>query len=129
MRKLGFHVGKDAYIGPNLRMAVGLADTDMQLYIGDRVTLALNDTLIFASRPAAKNSPLRNYFAPSVRKIVIGNDTWIGANVVILPNITIGKYCVVGAGAVVTHDVPDYSIVAGVPARIIKKIDTNRLND
>jgi acetyltransferase-like isoleucine patch superfamily enzyme len=47
----------------------------------------------------------------------------IGAGVIILPNITIGEFAVVGAGAVVTKDVPSYTVVAGVPAKPIKKIE------
>jgi acetyltransferase-like isoleucine patch superfamily enzyme len=50
-------------------------------------------------------------------KITIGQDTWVGDRAVIMANV--GKHCVVGAGAVVTKPVPDYAIVAGVPARII----------
>jgi len=55
-----------------------------------------------------------------VQRVIIQNDVWIGANCVIMPGLTIGNGAIVGAGAVVTHDVPDYAIVAGVPARIIK---------
>lgn len=53
-------------------------------------------------------------------EVIIKNDVWIGANCVIMPNITIGNGAIIGAGAVVTKDVPDYAIVAGVPAKIIK---------
>lgn len=53
-------------------------------------------------------------------EVTIKNDVWIGANVVIMPNITIGDGAIIGAGAVVTKDVPDYAIVAGVPAKLIK---------
>lgn len=51
----------------------------------------------------------------------IGNDVWIGANVIICRNVTIGDGAVIGAGSVVTHDVEPYTIVAGVPARLLKK--------
>jgi acetyltransferase-like isoleucine patch superfamily enzyme len=52
--------------------------------------------------------------------IIIGNDVWIGANAVILPGVNIGNGAVIGAGAVVTKDVPDYAVVVGVPAKVLK---------
>ena len=54
------------------------------------------------------------------RKVTICDDVWIGARVIILPGITIGKGAIIGAGAVVTKDVPEYAVVAGVPAKVIK---------
>lgn len=53
-------------------------------------------------------------------KVVIGSDVWIGENVFINDGITIGNGAVIGAHSVVTHDVPDYAIVAGVPAKVIR---------
>jgi acetyltransferase-like isoleucine patch superfamily enzyme len=53
----------------------------------------------------------------------IGDGTFIGAHSVILPNVTIGKCCVVGAGSVVSRDLPDYTVCAGVPARVVKRYD------
>lgn len=58
--------------------------------------------------------------------IVIGDGSWIGANVCILPNVSIGKHCVVGAGSVVTKSIPDYTIAVGNPARIIKYIEIDK---
>lgn len=52
--------------------------------------------------------------------IKIGDDVWIGANVVVVPGVTIGRGAVIGAGAVVTSDVPEYAIYAGVPARLVR---------
>jgi maltose O-acetyltransferase len=52
--------------------------------------------------------------------ICVGDDVWTGFNVVILPGVTIGQGCVLAAGTVVTQNVPEYSVVAGVPGRIIK---------
>ena len=72
-----------------------------------------------------------NYSSPTLRidqqgistkPVVIGDDVWIGANAVVLPGVTIGSHCVVAAGAVVTRDVPDHTVVGGVPARILKSI-------
>ena len=58
-------------------------------------------------------------------KVTVKQNAWIGMNVTICPGVTIGKYAVVGAGAVVTKDVPDYAVVAGVPAKVIKMLDPN----
>lgn len=55
-----------------------------------------------------------------VKEVSIGNDVWIGMRSIIMPGVTIGNGVVIGAGAVVTKDVPDYAVVGGVPARIIK---------
>jgi acetyltransferase-like isoleucine patch superfamily enzyme len=56
-----------------------------------------------------------------IGKIIIEDDVWLGANVVVLPDVTIGGGSIVGANAVVTKDVPPMSVVAGVPAKLIKK--------
>lgn len=55
------------------------------------------------------------------RPVTIGEDCWFGINVVILPGIAIGKGCIIGANSVVTKDIPPYSVVAGVPAKVISK--------
>ena len=57
--------------------------------------------------------------------IHIGDDVWIGARVIILPGVKIGSHCIIGAGAVVTKDVPDYAIVGGVPAKVIRMRNEN----
>lgn len=59
----------------------------------------------------------------SVAPIVIGDDCWIGANTVITAGVTIGKHSVVAAGAVVTKDIPPYSVAVGNPSRVIKRYD------
>lgn len=53
-------------------------------------------------------------------RIVIGDDVWIGANAVLLSQVTIGSHVIIAAGAVVTKDVPDFAVVAGVPAKILR---------
>lgn len=53
-------------------------------------------------------------------KVIIGDDVWIGTRVIILPGVQIGKGAIIGAGSVVTKDIPSYSIVGGVPAKIIR---------
>lgn len=63
-----------------------------------------------------EDSPLRNN-----RPVLIGNDVWIGANVVILPGVKVGDGAILAAGAVITKDVEPYTVVGGVPAKIIRK--------
>lgn len=55
-----------------------------------------------------------------IKDITVGNDVWFGHRVIVLPGVTIGNHAILGAGAVVTKDVPDYAIVAGNPAKVIK---------
>lgn len=59
-----------------------------------------------------------------VAEVKIANNVWIGGNAVILPGVVIGEHCVVGAGAVVTKDVPPFSVVVGNPAKVVKKWDS-----
>lgn len=54
------------------------------------------------------------------QKVYIGDGSYIGINTVIVGNVKIGKHCVIGANSVVTHDIPDYSVAAGCPAKVIK---------
>lgn len=58
--------------------------------------------------------------------VVIGDDVWLGAGAVVIDGIRIGKGCIVGAGAVVTKDLPDYAIATGIPARVIQMRDQNQ---
>ena len=62
------------------------------------------------------------------KPVRIKRNVWIGANATILPGVTIGENAVVGAGSVVTKDVPDNAVVAGNPARLIRFLDAERLN-
>ena len=61
----------------------------------------------------------------AVKDVYIGSETWIGYGSQIMPGVHIGKHCVVAAGSIVTKDIPDYSVVAGNPAKIIKKYNKN----
>ena len=63
------------------------------------------------------------------KPILIKKGAWIGAGVSILPGITVGKYAIVGAGAIVTKDVPDYGVAVGTPARVVKTLDKNKFKE
>lgn len=85
--------------------------------VGDRVTLSAGVSLIDAGLDVG--DPLK---AHSGGEIVVEDDVWIGAGAIVLPGVTIGRGSVVGAGSVVTKDVEPGCVVAGVPARLIRKI-------
>lgn len=57
------------------------------------------------------------------KRVIIGDNVWVGDNVVILPDVTIGNGCVIGSNAVVTKDIPDNCIAVGIPAKVIKRFD------
>lgn len=121
----GLNIGTDVYIGKGL-LYIHSSDDPNLLVIEDRAGIAYNVTIISESSPiwhSKKRSGLLDYDIISRGKVRIMHDTWIGTGVIILPNITIHEFSIVGSGAVVTKDVPPYSIVAGVPARVIKKIE------
>ena len=64
--------------------------------------------------------PIQNQGSAPVKPVGIGDDCWIGRRVMIMPGVHIADGCVIGAGAVVTKDIPPYSVAAGVPARIVR---------
>jgi hypothetical protein len=67
-----------------------------------------------------KKIPYDNLIAHGSKKLIIGNDVWIGSNTTVMGGLTIGDGAVIAANAVVTHDVPPYALAAGVPAQIKK---------
>lgn len=70
------------------------------------------------------DTPIMNQGYYSKGKVLIGSGSWVGIHAAIIGNVTIGKYCVIGANAVVTKDIPDFSVVAGNPTKIVKRYDT-----
>lgn len=120
LRQSGFSVGEDVYVANGLTLSMFNATTACHLSIGNRVAIAPNVILILASD--ANWSKLSSIFPPIEGVIDIGDDSWIGAGAILLPNIKIGKMSVVAAGAVVDKDVPPYTVVAGVPAKKIRSL-------
>lgn len=89
--------------------------------IGSHVMMGPNVTIITRNHKHDDlTQPMMFQGFEEERPVVIGNDVWIGERVMIMPGVHIGNGCILAAGAVVTHDVPDYAVVAGVPAKIIK---------
>ena len=111
----------DVVIGDHTR--IGLHNTIIgPVSIGSHVNLAQGITVTALNHNFSEPNKRIDEQGVSTQEIVINDDVWIGANAVILPGVTIGSHCVVAAGAVVTKDIPDGCIVAGVPAKIIKQI-------
>jgi acetyltransferase-like isoleucine patch superfamily enzyme len=120
LRAAGYAVGTDVYIGDGLAIGDDLDRGDCGLAIGDRVAIGQGVLIILASYP--NDSRLREWFAPQRGRVKIGDDAWIGAGAIILPDVTIGEAAVVGAGSVVTGDVPSWTVVAGNPARYLRAV-------
>jgi acetyltransferase-like isoleucine patch superfamily enzyme len=69
------------------------------------------------------NMPIAMQFIRKKAPVLIKKNSWLGQNAVILPGVTVGRHCVIGANSIVNSDIPDFSIAAGAPARIIKRYD------
>lgn len=107
------HIGKDVFINSGA-MFVDLGG----IYLGDHVLIGPNVTI--ASVNHRMEPQERRYL--NLKSVYIHQNAWLGANVTVTPGVVIGENAVVAAGAVVTRNVPKNTVVAGVPARIIKKI-------
>ena len=111
----------DVMIGDHTR--IGLHNTIIgPVTIGNHVNLAQGITVTALNHNFDDPKKRIDEQGVSTKPVVIEDDIWIGANAVILPGVTIGHHTVVAAGAVVTKDVPPHSLVAGVPAKIIKQL-------
>ncbi len=91
-----------------------------KITFGDNVFIAPQCGFYTAGHPL--DFKTRNAGLEFAKPITVGSDVWIGGGVKILPGVTVGNNCVIGAGSVVTKDIPDSSVAAGNPARVIRKI-------
>ena len=111
----------DVIIGDHTR--IGLHNTIIgPVEIGSNVNLAQGITVTALNHNFSDTNKRIDEQGVSTNPVTIEDDVWVGANAVILPGVTIGEHCVVAAGAIVTKDVPPHSLVAGVPAKVIKNI-------
>ena len=111
-------IGRNVYIGANLlTMARG------GITIEDGAWIAANVQLL------SNNHDLYDRAVLLCKPILIKEDAWVGAGATILPGVCVGKHAVVGAGSVVTHDVPDYAVAVGSPAKIIRTLDADKFKD
>lgn len=109
-------VGGGTWIGHYNNLRAGGGD----IQIGNHCLISQFCTLVASNHGIDRAAPIQNQTPGSGRcGVVLGNDVWLGAGAVITPGVSIGTGAVIGANAVVTHDVPDYEIWAGVPAKKI----------
>ena len=93
--------------------------------LGDDVMIGPNCSLITVGHPVADHRMRRGGWEQA-KPISIGENTWLGANVTVLPGVSIGKQCVVGAGTLVTRDIPDNSLVLGSPGTVVRTLDDSQ---
>lgn len=118
-KRRGVKIGKNVFFGPEVIIDPAFPHL---ITIEDDVSLAGRNILLAHSDPTL---PIREekLIEPKIAPIKVERGAWVTAGVIILPGVTIGKNSVVAAGAVVTKDVPPYTIVAGIPAKVIKKLE------
>ncbi len=125
-----FHYGSHTAIGDNVFINFNFTvQDDAEVTIGDNCNFGPGVTIVTPIHPmladerrlmkSPEGKPIRLCYAKPVR---IGNDCWFGANVTVCPGVTIGNGCVIGAGAVVTRDLPDNVFAAGNPCRVIREL-------
>ena len=99
-----------------------LIDLYNNVILEDSVSIAQRVTVLTHMNVGYKNHPLQKYFPSSSSSVILRQGCMVGACSTILPGVTIGEKSMVAAGSVVTKDVPHNTLVAGVPARIIRNI-------
>ena len=109
------HWGSDIYANSNLTLV-----DDGHVFIGDKVMFGPNVTIATANHPI--DPQLRAKGLQYNKDVYIGENTWIGANVVIVPGVRVGSNVVIGAGSVVTKDIPDNVVAVGSPCHVLREV-------
>jgi galactoside O-acetyltransferase len=109
------HLGRGVYCNSNVTFV-----DDEHIYIGDHCLIAPNVVIATSGHPVLPILREHNYVYN--RPVRIGRNVWIGSGVQIVPGVVIGDHCVIGAGSVVTRDIPENSVAFGVPCRVVRPI-------
>lgn len=110
------HVGENFFANFNLTIL-----DEAEVRIGKNAFIGPNVSIYTACHPL--DAERRNAYDEWAEPVTIGDNVWMGGNVVIVPGVTVGNNVVIGAGSVVTKDIPDNVVVVGNPAKIIKHLD------
>jgi acetyltransferase-like isoleucine patch superfamily enzyme len=142
------HIGEHTMIGPHVALSAGMVPgqkciSDRVVSIGDRCLIGRGSGIVghFSIEIGDDvwtghnvyitdqnhgyedvSRPISTQTQPE-RPVRIGDGSWLGFGTVVLPGVTIGRHVVVGANSVVTHDIPDFSVAVGAPARVIRRFD------
>ncbi len=125
-----FHYGRHTKIGTHFFANFNLTiQDDASVTIGDHCSFGPNVTIVTPIHPLIASERRQMKTASGAAKalcyakpVTIGNDCWLGANVTVCPGVAIGDNCVIGAGSVVTRDIPANSVAAGVPCKVLRQI-------
>lgn len=109
------HFGSGIYVNSNLTVV-----DDGHIYVGDKVMFGPNVTIATANHPM--NAELRARSYQYNKDVYIGESVWIGAGVVIVPGVHISRNTVIGAGSIVTKDIPDNVVAVGNPCRVLRAV-------
>lgn len=115
------HFGKNIYANYNLT-----AVDDTHIYVGDNTMIAPNVILASAAHPLDPEERRKGY--QYNQPVHIGKNCWLGAGVIVVPGVSIGDDTVIGAGSVVTKDIPSGVVAVGNPCRVIKEIKREETN-
>ena len=113
----GLKVGKECFIGDDV-----LIDLYDQVILEDQVTIAQRVNILTHLNVGYRNHPLQKFFPKFSKPVVFKRGSVVGVASTILPGVVVGEESFIGAGSVVTKDVPKRTLVAGVPAKIVRKI-------
>lgn len=95
----------------------------VRIEIGENSTVAYGSTILTGANPHGPLNLLARIYEKKRTPVIIEDNVWVGACSTILPGVTIGRCSVVAAGSLVNKDVPPYTVVAGVPAKVVKQLD------
>lgn len=125
LRRIGCHIGKDVFIGDYVRVDCGHAD---MITIEDHVSVASGSRLLCHQRDFSNYCIGDDYLDLGyiIKPIVLKRGCLIGMESFVMPGVTVGEGAIVGAGSLVTKDIPAWTVAAGRPAKVIKQIKTRK---
>lgn len=122
LRKKGIKIGKNCTVGVARTINIDYSRPYL-IEIGDEVRLNYGLTIMTHDYPSLVFKNYYGDFLPSSGKVKIGNNVYFGRNCTVLKGVTIGNNCIIGYGSLVTKDIPDNSVAAGIPAKVICTLD------